>query len=622
MERRAKQMADKINASTGKITADKVVGRLNQGFTELSNRLPAIGSDLAGLGPVGIAAGAGLGAFTLALGQAREAMNWADDIQALADHIGVSVEYLQKMQFAAGDADVEIGALNEGLQSLNGSLGAIQSGVGAAKIQKAFDALGIKPEQLKRMHDASDLLPLLADRISQVGTRAQQVQIAKKLGIESLLPLLQGGADGLKNVTDRAEELGLVIDNKTVGALADMNREVEIAQQRLDVQLKKAFLGLAPAITGATTAIADFAAFLNKPAPTNRGSMGEYLLNLAFNPNAVIRDSVNAAGIKRLENAGANGGSDQGFNGKKRGRLDKPVIIADTADKPKGKKTKPAVNPLIAEMDALYKQGLTETERAQNQYREDIKKLNEAFAQGLVSDLQRQIIKARLDVNLDQTLNPISEIKPPKLGDIKDRDVDTTAHQGERIVLALTPVKEMYNSIADAAEYSFSRAGASFEDFSTIFTQELQSMAAAWAASKLGELFFGKRDGNGDRSGGFIDSLNIPGFASGTNSAPGGLAVVGERGREIVKLPRGSSVLNNMNTESVMRSAQAARGGGSSSINLNMNLSGANGDATIRSIVIEGVKAAIAHTDVKLKNYDASLSGRLGQSDTFGAWVR
>lgn len=41
-----------------------------------------------------------------------------------------------------------------------------------------------------------------------------------------------------------------------------------------------------------------------------------------------------------------------------------------------------------------------------------------------------------------------------------------------------------------------------------------------------------------------IDSLFslIPGFANGTNSAPGGVALVGERGPELVNLPRGSQV--------------------------------------------------------------------------------
>jgi hypothetical protein len=44
---------------------------------------------------------------------------------------------------------------------------------------------------------------------------------------------------------------------------------------------------------------------------------------------------------------------------------------------------------------------------------------------------------------------------------------------------------------------------------------------------------------------GFGTALKLPGFANGTNFAPGGLAVVGERGPEIVNLPRGSQVYSN-----------------------------------------------------------------------------
>ncbi len=43
--------------------------------------------------------------------------------------------------------------------------------------------------------------------------------------------------------------------------------------------------------------------------------------------------------------------------------------------------------------------------------------------------------------------------------------------------------------------------------------------------------------------GGFSGSaVKIPGFVNGTNFAPGGLALVGERGPELVNLPRGSQV--------------------------------------------------------------------------------
>lgn len=45
--------------------------------------------------------------------------------------------------------------------------------------------------------------------------------------------------------------------------------------------------------------------------------------------------------------------------------------------------------------------------------------------------------------------------------------------------------------------------------------------------------------------GGLLHNLHVPGFASGVQNFGGGLAVVGERGPELVNLPRGSSVIPN-----------------------------------------------------------------------------
>lgn len=60
-----------------------------------------------------------------------------------------------------------------------------------------------------------------------------------------------------------------------------------------------------------------------------------------------------------------------------------------------------------------------------------------------------------------------------------------------------------------------------------------------------------------------IKVLPIPGFAEGTSSAPGGLAWVGERGKELVNLPKGSKVMPHAASIRAMAGAQAVpRGGG------------------------------------------------------------
>lgn len=75
-------------------------------------------------------------------------------------------------------------------------------------------------------------------------------------------------------------------------------------------------------------------------------------------------------------------------------------------------------------------------------------------------------------------------------------------------------------------------------------------------------------------------------FASGTNSAPGGLAIVGERGPELINLPRGSQVVPN-------NKAGGALGG--NTVNNVFNVSGDVSQATIdrlqRAVIIANAKA-------------------------------
>lgn len=62
--------------------------------------------------------------------------------------------------------------------------------------------------------------------------------------------------------------------------------------------------------------------------------------------------------------------------------------------------------------------------------------------------------------------------------------------------------------------------------------------------------------------------LGIPGFATGTSFAPGGLAVVGERGPELVNLPRGSKVYTNGVSKTMLG------GAGGNTFNINFTPTG------------------------------------------------
>ena len=48
----------------------------------------------------------------------------------------------------------------------------------------------------------------------------------------------------------------------------------------------------------------------------------------------------------------------------------------------------------------------------------------------------------------------------------------------------------------------------------------------------------------------------IPGYFNGTNNHPGGLAWVGELGRELINVPRGTQVIPNQQSEKMVKQMQ------------------------------------------------------------------
>ena len=93
-----------------------------------------------------------------------------------------------------------------------------------------------------------------------------------------------------------------------------------------------------------------------------------------------------------------------------------------------------------------------------------------------------------------------------------------------------------------------------------------QSLDQAFSGSGLLGSLFGAKPA-------FNPAGKVGLFANGTNYAPGGAAIVGERGPELINLPRGSQVIANRDI------ASAARGGNSVVINFSPAIDARGADA-------------------------------------------
>ena len=144
--------------------------------------------------------------------------------------------------------------LNEALQNLSGTLGKLQSGVGAAKTQKLAGFLGFTPAELAQYHDAADFLPALAEKIRALPNLAEQVMAAQRFGVEPLLPLLLKGKDAVAALTDEYRRAGVEVSDSFAGKVEEGNQALERAHDLAHDKLRNSLAQLQPIIVSLGTA--------------------------------------------------------------------------------------------------------------------------------------------------------------------------------------------------------------------------------------------------------------------------------------------------------------------------------------------------------------------------------
>lgn len=199
---------DKTKAAFDKVTKGlKGVGSVAGGVTK-------------GVAKVGLAA---TGAATALAALVKVNVDFMDKLGKTANKLGIEVEFLQAMRFAAEQTGVKVEALDMGLQRFIRRAAEAAKGTGESK--RAFEQLGI---QLKdndgNLRDVRDILFDVADGLENTKDSGERVRLAFKFfdseGV-SLVSTLKEGADGLRAFEQQAENLGIIISKQSI-AKAEM----------------------------------------------------------------------------------------------------------------------------------------------------------------------------------------------------------------------------------------------------------------------------------------------------------------------------------------------------------------------------------------------------------------
>lgn len=169
----------------------------------------------------------------------KQSLDAADELGNLSEKVGVSVEALSKLQYAAKLSDVSAEQLQVGLLKLSKS--AVEAANGTGDASAAFSALGVGAKKADGSLKSTDELFIeLAESFSKFEDGPEKAAAAMaifgKSGAE-LIPLLNAGKQGIQSYSDELEKLGGVVTAEASARADEFNRNLD--------RLKGASAGLA-----------------------------------------------------------------------------------------------------------------------------------------------------------------------------------------------------------------------------------------------------------------------------------------------------------------------------------------------------------------------------------------
>ena len=224
-------MANKKVAFT--LTAVNKTKAAFDAVTKSLTKVGKLGKNTAmGVGKVGLAAtgaATALGAFV------KVNTDAIDRLGKTASKLGINVDLLQQMRFAADQTGIAQNTLDMALQRFIRRVGEAQNGTGEAKA--ALEELGI---QLKNndgtLRSTQEVLFDVADGIKNTEDASTRLRLAFKFFDSegaALVNTLKGGSAGLQDFFQEAQDLGIIIDAETTAAFEKFGDTTSMAFKQI-----------------------------------------------------------------------------------------------------------------------------------------------------------------------------------------------------------------------------------------------------------------------------------------------------------------------------------------------------------------------------------------------------
>ena len=207
----ATKASNDFNASTAGLSAslDGISTKANSVATATKGLSTAAGGLLVALG-----------------GAAVNSAKYADDLNTLSAQTGISAKDLQKMLYASDRVDVDVDTIADAMSKMRRSMTS-----DSAKSAEAFARIGVSVRDSSgQLRDSSTVFYEVLQGLSRVGNETERDALAMDIfgrSADQLAGIVDDGGAALKQLGQEAEDMGLILDEQTLGSLNAFNDQLD-----------------------------------------------------------------------------------------------------------------------------------------------------------------------------------------------------------------------------------------------------------------------------------------------------------------------------------------------------------------------------------------------------------
>jgi uncharacterized phage infection (PIP) family protein YhgE len=194
-----------------------------QAFDSVKGSLNRLSGLAGNLGFVGLA-----GSAATIVGLVQSTADFADEMDKAAQKVGFTTESLSGLKYAADLNDASFESLQTGLKKLSVNINEVLNG--GKPMTDLFNQIGVSVRDANgKIKGTDEVFGEIANVFQSLPDGAQKTALAMQLLGKSgadLIPLLNGGASGISELTAEAQQFGLVIDSDVAKAADDFNDNI------------------------------------------------------------------------------------------------------------------------------------------------------------------------------------------------------------------------------------------------------------------------------------------------------------------------------------------------------------------------------------------------------------